>query len=148
MVMPFLFVSAICVGTYIWRWSRYIASDGDQTPSIDNIRESGSLLSVAAFLFFASFLAFLPVALYFWVATRFMLDFTPLLMLAATISIWVGFRINNDFPILRSLLSILIVSALVSTVWVSLLLAVTGADSRFDDLNPELWHQMLQLFSP
>jgi hypothetical protein len=148
MVMPFLFVSAICVGTYIWRWSRHIASDGDQTSSIENIRESGSLLCMSAFLFFATILAFVPVVLYFWVATRFMLDFTPLLMLAATIGIWAAIQINSDYPILRSLLSILIISALVTTVCVSLLLAVTGADSRFDDLNPELWRQMLQLFSP
>ena len=147
-VMPFVFVAILCFGICIWRVSGYFEKNRDQISPIRHLQESGGLIRMAGLLYFASFLAFVPVVLYFWVATRFMLDFTPLLMLAAVISTWAAVRMNHEYSIMRSLISFLIISALISTVCVSLLLAVTGADSRFDDLNPVLWYQLIHIFSP
>ena len=77
-----------------------------------------------------------------------MLDFTPLLMLAAAITTWATIPKAVDFPMQRVLLSTFVVATVVSTVCAGLLMAVTGSDSRFDDMNPALWGQLLSLFSP
>jgi hypothetical protein len=148
LVMPFLIASVICVGSCLCRWSRHLPSDGGRTSSSTEARGSSDLIRLAGALFAASFLAFAPAALFFWVATRYMLDFTPLLILAASISTWAAIRAASKYPVRRGLLSTFIVAALLSTVCVSLLLAVTGSDSRFDDLNPALWGELLSLFSP
>jgi len=147
-VMPFLIASVICAGTYLCQRSRHIPPEGGRTSSSTDARGSSDLLRLAGLLFAAAFLAFAPTLFYFWVATRFMLDFTPLLMLAAAITTWATIPRAVDFPMHRGLLSTIVVATVVSTVCAGLLMAVTGADSRFDDMNPALWGQLLSLFSP
>jgi hypothetical protein len=146
--MPFLIASTICVGAYLRQSSRGIHPERRQSPLSAKTQQSHDPLRMATLLLAASLAAFAPTALYFWVATRFMLDFTPLLMLAATIVSWAVLHSGDVYPMRRGLLSLLTVLALVSTVCIALLLAITGPDARFDDLNPRLWGQLLRLFSP
>ncbi len=148
MVIPFVLAAAVCAATVLCQWPPAIPHKSGGIPPSANTRGSGDLIRLAGVLFAASFLAFAPAVLFFWVATRYMLDFTPLLLLAASISTWAAIRAASNYPVRRGMLSTFIVGALLSTVCVSLLLAVTGSDSRFDDMNPALWGQLLSLFSP
>ena len=146
-VMPFIVASILLVGDSVCRRERdQRGARNGASFSLDGGRVL-PLIGVAAVLLVGSLLAFLPSALYFWVATRFMLDFTPLLLLAAVTCSWVALQSATGNPMRTRLLTFIIVATLGFTVGMSLLLALTGSDARLDDLNPRLWSQLVQFFS-
>lgn len=93
-------------------------------------------------------LAAVPFMLYFWVANRFLLDAVPLLALAAAGGTWFLYRAGHSAPVRRAYSTVLIVGFAAATALIGFLLAFTGAGSRFDDLNPEMYNRIIELFSP
>lgn len=98
------------------------------------------------FILLAGIAASLPILTYFYVSCRYTLDFMPLLNIFIVAGMWQLFRVYNPFPIRRWLIHILILTVVISTVGVGLLLALTGAQDRFDDFNPGLYQALLQFF--
>ena len=92
-------------------------------------------------------LAAIPFMLYFWVANRFLLDAVPLLALAAAGGTWFLYQAGHSAPVRRAYSTVLIVSFTAATAVIGFLLAFTGAGSRFDDLNPEMYKKIIELFS-
>ncbi len=105
------------------------------------------MLQLALVFFAGSVMAFLPIGLYFWVATRFLMDFVPLLMLSAVLASWEAVRRTADSPASRGLLVTAMPLLIVLGAVLSFLLAVTGSGTRMDDLNPELWERLVRLFA-
>ena len=81
----------------------------------------------------------LPVILYFYSTTRYEMDFVPLLAIVAVIGMWRFYEDTRPYPIQSRLATGVIVLIVTAATLASFLLAVSGAGSNFDDLNPSLF---------
>ena len=106
-----------------------------------------ALRYVLAVILVSGILAAIPFMLYFWVADRFLLDAVPLLALAAAGGTWFLYQAGHSTPVRRAYSTVLIVGFTFATAVIGFLLAFTGAGSRFDDLNPEMYNRIIELFS-
>jgi hypothetical protein len=88
-----------------------------------------------------------PVLLYYMVASRFLLDYSPLLMIASVIGSWLLFSFSQRFPVRRTLVSMIIAATIIYSIVAGVLLAVSGPASLFDDYNPRLWEILVSLTS-
>lgn len=90
--------------------------------------------------------AFVGLAIFFWVAERYMLDFMPSLTLLSVI----GFLQMDQHLARRPIISIsyrtLGIILIVITIVVSLLLALSINAAGFRSLNPLLWRQLSNVF--
>jgi len=105
------------------------------------------LRRILVILLFAGILAGVPTFFYFWVVNSFLLDAVPLLILIVVLGSWLFYSSSRPNPLRRSLAVLLILSAVITDTLISLLLAITSANTRFDDLNPVLFERMRALFS-
>ncbi len=97
-------------------------------------------------LLVAGFLAGAPSFFFFWAATRYLLDAVPLLAMAVALGLWLLYEANRAYPLRRKLTAMAIILAVIAGLLAGFLLAVSGSDSRFDDLNPALWESLRKLF--
>lgn len=102
---------------------------------------------LSAFLLAVGLLGAVPILLYFWVANRYFLDGVPVAGIAAALGSWRVYRSNEGYPARRFFSILVIVLAVLLSLVVGLLLAISGADTRFDDLNPKLYDWLAALFS-
>jgi hypothetical protein len=87
--------------------------------------------------------------LLFFVATsmRHLIDVLPMLLLLATLGMWIGFsKVQNRKP-RRWVFSILVWVITLYSAVIGLLLSVTGYHARFENLNPELFERITRLFT-
>ena len=98
-------------------------------------------------ILFAAILAATPIFLFFWVATRYFLDAVPLFAILAAVGAWLLYEATRGFPLKGPLAVIFILTTVFLGMLISFLLAISGADSRFDDLNPALFETLSNLFS-
>jgi hypothetical protein len=125
---PFvLFALVPVVGLFL---KRQEVSFSDDPPSIRWLIISlcGSFLS-----------AFVGLAVFFWVAERYVVDFIPALTLLSVIGFWQLDRHFAQRPLIHVLYWVLAVSLIVITITVSGLLALSLNSAGFRALNPELW---------
>jgi hypothetical protein len=98
-------------------------------------------------ILFAGIVAFLPILMYSSVATRFLLDAIPVFAVLTVVGMWQLFISNKPYP-LRNFFTVLIIISMVAfSTLIGLLIALSGADSRFDDLNPYLYNALIEFFS-
>jgi hypothetical protein len=116
---------------------------GDSWEETHGLRLNRLILIIGA----SAILAGLPLLFYFWVANRFLLDFIPLLALISAVSIWYVYRSNRFTIIRRVYFSVTILITIAASYGISLLLSLTGAWSRFDDINPVFWENLIDFFS-
>jgi len=124
-------------------------------PSADAPRDTASAEDLAGHLavitgtvLVAGVCCLVPTMLYAYLSTRFLLDGTPFLAVVATVGAWQMHTRYRPWPIAGRLSNLLIVSTVVVALVVSLLLALSGADSRLDDANPTLYRSLIDNFSP
>lgn len=98
-------------------------------------------------LLIASLAAMLPFFLLFWVATRYLLDVIPLLALAAVLASMIYYTENYKYPLRGRFTTLLILFLSLTSVGISFLLAISGPDSLFDNLNPVLVNWVSALFT-
>jgi hypothetical protein len=96
-------------------------------------------------LLLTSALMFLPILAFRFVASRYILDFSPLLVMASLIGAWEIYQVSLGRSFRQGLVTFLIAGTALFTVVVSLLVAVSGPASLFDDYNPELWRILTQI---
>jgi len=112
--------------------------DGERRPAAAPAVLGGALL-------LASALMFLPILTFRFVSSRYILDFSPLLVIASLIGAWETYRASLGRPFRQGLVTILIAGTALLTVVVSLLVALSGPASLFDDYNPELWRILTEI---
>jgi hypothetical protein len=95
----------------------------------------------------AGIAAGIPVAVFFWVTTRYLLDALPLVALTAVAGSWQFFSARSRSPAQRNIAAAIIVLAVIVGMIVGLLLAMSSSASRLDDLNPALWGALTDFFS-
>lgn len=110
------------------------------TPATDTAGRSLPSKGALGSTMLMSGLAGIPaVLLYCYSTTRYELDFVPMLAIVAVLGMWHMYRDTRPYPIQSRLATGLIVSSVTAATLVSLLLAVSGAGSSFDDVNPALY---------
>lgn len=95
----------------------------------------------------AGIAAFLPILMYSGVATRFLLDAIPIFAILTVVGMWQLYVSNRHYPLRNFFIVLIIISLVISSTLISLLIAFSGADSRFDDLNPSLYNALVEFFS-
>lgn len=134
--------------------SRLVSTAGPtgiaSVPAADTSSRQGFIVHlghIGLAFFLAGVASGLPVLTYTYAASRYDLDFVPLLALSSVIGMWYLYEDSRPYP-LRSKLAVLLIVALVATsTAISFVLALSGAGSRFDDLNPSVYRFLVAFFS-
>jgi hypothetical protein len=145
--MPTIFLVGFLVWDMLCNW-RLRSIDERRVPEDKQTqsRNPGFRRTIWVILF-AAILAATPIFLFFWVATRYFLDAVPLFAILAAVGAWLLYEATRGFPLKRPLAVIFILTTVFLGILISFLLAISGADSRFDDLNPALFETLSSLFS-
>ena len=138
--IPFILFSAILIIPFL---------PGKNEPKDKKIQNHNSyLFKWTAISLFGSFLfGFAPLALYFWLATRFFTDFTPSLVLLSVIGFWQGYAFLIDRSISRKVYVAVGITLIVISILISNLSALSAQAGDFQRFNPILWNHLNNLFS-
>ncbi len=91
-------------------------------------------------------LGFAPLVMFFWVDTRYTLDFMPSLILLCVVGFWQGYQFMADKPSIRKLCVVGGILLMVISVIVSILLALAENSLQFQQFNPVLWDHLIKFF--
>jgi hypothetical protein len=90
---------------------------------------------------------FAPIILYFFVETRFVVDFIPTLILLSIIGFWQGYNLLTHKLIISKLYAALGIILMIASILISILLAFSANADNFQRFNPVLWGNLIRLFS-
>ena len=91
--------------------------------------------------------SFTPLLSFVATSMRHLIDVIPMLLLLASLGMWIGFfKVQNRKP-RRWMFSILVWGLTLYSAVIGLLLSVTGYHARFENLNPELFERITRLFT-
>jgi hypothetical protein len=96
----------------------------------------------------ASLLVFMPILLFIAATMRYLGDAVPILVLLSTFGFWLGSQRLDGKPALRAWFDRLVILLMLFSVIVSLLLAITGYEARFEHLNPTLFDRLTRMLTP
>jgi hypothetical protein len=96
----------------------------------------------------ACLLAFLPILFYISNNMRYLADMVPMTVLLSILGFWQGAEALARRPGLRGMFILLVILLVTYSVVVSLLLAVTGNEARFEKLNPVLFENLTHWLTP
>lgn len=122
--------------------------DHDRTPAAEaDQADCPSARAIIIALMIGSVLAFVPTLLFVVATTRYLADVVPTLVILASLGVWewIAWRQRLGHALCWPL--ILTWLAALASVAVSLLLAVSGYDMRFEHLNPELFDRIVRFFA-
>jgi hypothetical protein len=147
----FAMPSILLVGFLAWELICYSRTRvADEPQAIGNIQTPSSLPGfrrVFWAILIAACVALAPIFFFFWVASRYLLDAIPLFAILAVVGSWLLYQSTRKYPLQGILAVLFILATVVIGALVSFVLAISGADSRFDDLNPALFETLSNLFS-
>jgi hypothetical protein len=143
--------SFVLIGFLIWELiCRRRSRDLKETSQLNierDLRLGPSFRRVMWTFLLVGVVALVPILFYFWVANRFLLDAVPLFAILAAVGAWLLYEATRGFPLRGPLAVIFILTTVFLGLLISFLLAISGADSRFDDINPALFETLSRLFS-
>ncbi len=90
---------------------------------------------------------FAPVVLFFFVQTRYLTDFVPSLILLSIMGFWQGYISITYKLAIRRLYVALGIILIVTSIIISILLALSANAAQFQQFNPILWNRLTSLFS-
>jgi hypothetical protein len=96
---------------------------------------------VGSFIF-----ALTPLLMFFWLSTRYMMDFFPELILLSIIGFWQGHQLLRQRPIPRIIYSFIGIVLALITIVVSNALGLSSHTARIKAYNPELWNFLINFF--
>jgi len=145
---PYVILILVPILYLLWRGWRLMAAQSQKGGRVDAREGNGSLEWIAGTLSGVALLAFGPVLLFITATMRYLADAVPLLVLLSTLGFWMCLGYLEKKPALRGLFVTLVIGLTLYSVIVSLLLAVTGYDMRFEKLNPALFDRLTHLLTP
>ncbi len=93
-------------------------------------------------------MVFSTTLLLLWGTMRYMADIVFLAILSSTLGFFIGLRLLANHPGWKKLFIIFVITLTILSMTVSLLLAITGYEARFEKLNPILFEYLTRLFTP
>jgi hypothetical protein len=97
-------------------------------------------------LFGAFIFAFAPLLVFFWLSTRYMMDFFPELVLLSIIGFWEGYQLLKQRPVPHIVYSFIGIALALITVIISNALGLSSHTARIRAYNPELWNFLINFF--
>jgi len=94
---------------------------------------------LGALLLLSGLAGVVPIILFYYSTTRYEMDFVPLLAIVAVLGLWRFYEDTRPLPIQSRMATGTIILIVTAAPLVSFLLAVSGAGSNIDDLNPDLF---------
>jgi hypothetical protein len=146
--LPFIFLALIALVHIFRAGGSMLARHADEPAPIQRQADAG--LKVWTFTTFAGagLLALAPLLLFIAANMRYLADAVPSLVLLSILGFWQGAEFLTARPALRRLFIFLVILLVAYSAITSLLLAVTGSEARFENLNPTLFEQLTHWFSP
>jgi hypothetical protein len=109
--------------------------------------DSQRLLNWIIVSLFGSFVfALTPLLMFFWLSTRYMMDFFPEVILLSIIGFWQGYRLLAERPLHRMIYSFIGIALALITIIVSNAIGLSSHTARIRAYNPELWNYLINLF--
>jgi hypothetical protein len=143
---PYVLLAVIPV-LFLFAWAAgHLVRSFHKTLSMPFGQQNGLFTWIAFTLIGAVVFASGPILLYMTSSMRYLADVIPLLVLLSTFGFWQGVQSLIKYPGFRRLFVTLAVLLAVFSVAISLLLAVTGYEARFEHLNPVLFDQLTRFF--
>jgi len=144
--MPTILLSGYAVQAVIGSQQRLDRDFAEKLKS-NHVEQTRNFRFLIKVILIAAFMAFVPSILFFWVANRYFLDALPLIAILAALGSWLLYASSLGFPFRKPLIVFLILGVVTIATISSILLAMTGAKTRFDDLNPVLWDSITAFFT-
>ncbi len=144
--VPFILFAGFLIAEFAHGQDPEVAAN-ETVPVAGDLYRASGFRRIAGALLLATVFASIPSLLYFFIASRFSLDYSPLLVIFSVMGSWLLYEASRPYPIRRALVNLLILSTIIASLVVSFLLAISGPASRFDDLNPVLWEKLIRLLS-
>jgi hypothetical protein len=96
---------------------------------------------------FGSFVfALVPLLMFFWLSTRYMMDFFPELILLSIIGFWQGYQLLRQRPVPLMVYSIMGVTIALITILIGNAIGLSSHTARIKAYNPELWNFLINFF--
>ena len=109
--------------------------------------DSQRLLNWIIVSLFGSFIfALTPLLMFFWLSTRYMMDFFPELILLSIIGFWQGYQLLRQHPVPRIIYSFIGIALVLITIIVSNAIGLSSHTARIRAYNPELWNYLINFF--
>jgi hypothetical protein len=145
---PFIALAGITIFYLLWFAWNALTGILKGTRFIDEKYGNSFFRWTAVGLTGAVFLAFIPILVYIAGMMRFLADAIPLIILVSVFGLFMGRQYLEGKPPQLFWFNIMVIILTLYSVVVSLLLAVTGAEARFEHLNPVLFDAMTRWFTP
>lgn len=145
---PFLLFALIPVVHLIGYTGKSVSGAIKKIPFRDEWSGDGLFRWAALSLAGGAFLAFAPILVYIAGMMRFLGDVIPLLVLLSVFGLFMGRQYLEEKSAPVFWFNLLVVILTLYSITVSLLLAVTGAEARFEHLNPVLFEKLTRWFTP
>lgn len=146
--IPFIVFAIVPVAYLIWYGWHYLVGSISGVSFADDRIGNFSIRWMTITLSGATFLAFTPILLYIAGMMRFQADVVPLLILLSVFGLFMGRYYLEGKRVEVFWFNVFVIFLTLYSVIVSLLLAVTGADARFEHLNPILFDKLTRFFTP
>jgi hypothetical protein len=145
---PFILFALIPVVHLLWFAGKSATGAIKKIPFTDERSGDGLFRWTALSLAGGAFFAFAPILLYIAGIMRFLGDVMPLLVLLSTFGLLMARQYVDGKSTSVFWFNLLVIVLTLYSITVSLLLAVTGAEARFEHLNPILFDKLTRWFTP
>ena len=146
--VPYVILALIPVIYIFWKGWQFTKTFGLKQVHPLSTNPETKVIWWAAALSGATLLVFSTTLLLIWATMRYMVDVIFLATLTSTLGFFIGLIFLGNHPGWRKLFVILVILITVASIIISLLLAITGYDSRFEKLNPALFEFLTRLLTP
>jgi hypothetical protein len=146
--VPYVILAVLPVIFIIWKGWQFANRNGSKQPPVLFLNTEGLVTWLAMSLSGATLLAFSTILFYLVTTMRYLADMVILATLTSTLGFFMGLHILANQPRWKKLFVILVILITVVSITVSLLLAITGYEARFEKLNPLLFEYLTNLLTP
>jgi hypothetical protein len=145
---PYVVLAVIPVIFIIWKCWQYKKENGAELLSNQSYFSERILIWMSVSLTGAVLMVFSTTLLLLWGTMRYMADMVILATLTSTMGFFIGLTFLKNHNGWRKLFILFALMITVASIIISLLLAITGYDSRFEKLNPLLFEFLTRLLTP
>jgi hypothetical protein len=146
--VPYVILAIIPVIYIFWKGWQFAKAYGLKQTSPPSGNSEIMILWLAAALSGATLLVFSTTLLLIWATMRYTVDVVVLAILTSTLGFFIGLTLLENHRGWKKLYILFVVVITFASITISLLLAITGYDARFEKLNPVLFEYLTNLFTP
>ncbi len=141
---PFMIFSII--PPLAWLKRRFLKTAPEASEAQSGERSRNLLEWVGLSLTGVVFLTFSSILVYYYETMRFLADVIPSLTLLSSLGFWQGYCYLRQNPISRYSYIFFSIGTAISSIMISMLLAMTGYSNGFQQLNPQLFNLIAEFF--